>query len=56
MPLTPLNASDPFECPHAMMGLREFIKPSVQYVIEAEHVEPEEDKEGDDPKIKLPRR
>lgn len=41
---------------HAMMGLREFIEPSVQYVIEAEYVEPEADKEGDDPKIKLPRR
>jgi hypothetical protein len=34
---------------HAMMGLREFIEPSVQHVIKAEHAEPEQDAQGDKP-------
>ena len=34
---------------HAMMGLQEFIQPSVQHVIKAEQAEPREDAQGDKP-------
>jgi hypothetical protein len=40
---------------HALMGAQEFIKPSVEYVIQAENTEQAEsdDREGDDPKMPL---
>jgi hypothetical protein len=39
---------------HALMGMREFIEPSVGHVAEVEEQAEEGDKEGDDPKLPPP--
>jgi hypothetical protein len=36
---------------NAMMGLREFIEPSVEHIFEVEHAVPDDDTEGGDPKL-----